>query len=81
MIKDRPRDLTSGEEVVRQQDKAVALAFIGPNGQDALKVLKQLFFDRPDYVRGDTHHTAFQAGQRDVIGYIQQCMEGGDEVS
>ena len=62
-------------------ERAVGRAFISPDGSDALKQLKKLFYDRPSYVKGDPYHTAFKEGQRDVVGYIIECIEVLEEAA
>ena len=58
-----------------QQDK---------DGQAILDELSALFYDRPSYVKGDPHETAYKEGQRSVIALIiRRCglaQEGTDGV-
>lgn len=49
--------------------------FDTPTGQ---RVLADLFtfchFDKPSYVRGDTHETAFREGERNVLLRVSQIL-------
>lgn len=65
-----------------KREVALGHLFDSPQGQDALELLAELYYDRPSYVPGDPHHTSFKEGQRDVVGYIKQCINlgGGDAV-
>lgn len=70
------------EQRAKNQEKAVRLMCSGPNGEEGLKVLRELFFDVKSYTRSDPYHTAFKEGQRDVVGYLIECSEeAADEVS
>lgn len=44
-----------------QQDK---------DGQAILDELSALFYDRPSYVKGDSHEMAYKEGQRSVVALI-----------
>lgn len=49
-------------------------AFTGE--REALLIeLTSLFYDRSSYVRGDSHDTAYNEGQRSVIMYILQRVQ------
>ncbi len=60
---------------VNTEEKAIYLCFASPNGQQALKVLRKLFYDNNQYIKGDPYHTHVKLGQRDVIGYIIETVE------
>lgn len=78
---DRKQQQRKAAEVVHQIEKQVGLCFGLPAGQDALKHLKRLFYDRSSFVKGDPYHTAFKEGQRDVIGYIIECVDALEAAS
>lgn len=40
------------------------------DGEEILQELTRLFYDRPSYVKGDPHDTAYREGQRSVIAFI-----------
>jgi hypothetical protein len=45
-------------------------------GKDILKGLKREF-DGDAYKQGDPHHTAYLAGQRSVVIYLEEAMRDG----
>ena len=61
-----------------KEDIQLAILFNSPDGQKVLKYLREMFYDRSVYTKGDPYHTAYQAGQQDVIGFIIQAIEEGD---
>lgn len=78
MARHKQQDL----ERANEQEKAVRLMCSGPNGQEGLKALRELFFDVKSYTRADPYHTAFKEGQRDVVGFMLECVEeAADEIS
>lgn len=55
------------------------------DGQNVLAELCRLFYDRPSYVKGDTHETAHREGQRSVVAFLMhKCavleVEDGNEI-
>ena len=44
--------------------------------KDIVKLLK-VEFDGDAYMRGDPYHTAYLAGQRSVIVYLEEAMRDG----
>jgi len=40
------------------------------DGLAVLDELSRLFYDRPSYVKGDSHETAFKEGQRAVVAFL-----------
>jgi hypothetical protein len=60
-----------------RQDAIITRAFQSHEGQEALKVLRLLFYDKSTYVRGDSYHTAYQEGLRDVVGFILDAINEG----
>lgn len=45
-----------------------------PDGHWIFQDLSRLFYDRPSYVVGDTHQTAFLEGQRSVIFMLRMLL-------
>ena len=43
---------------------------LNTDGKKVLEELCGVFFDRPSYVKGDTHDTAFNEGAKSVINFI-----------
>lgn len=74
--KDKLKDIRDRQN---QDEFAISEAFKGAHGEKALKILEELFYERPSYTRGEPNHTAFREGQRDVVGYIKEAIaRGGD---
>lgn len=61
---------------LKQLGNVFHAAFTSSDGVAALGDLTEMF-DRPAYVRGDTHETAYRAGQQSVIEYIRRTIENG----
>lgn len=52
------------------------------DGQNVLTELCRLFYDRPSYVKGDTHETAHREGQRSVVAFLMHksaILEADDD--
>lgn len=49
--------------------------FATPEGEFVLKDLRRAFGDRPSFVDGDSHLTAYNEGQRDVYLRIKKLLE------
>lgn len=45
-----------------------------PNGEELIKILAE-DFDGSCYCKGDSHHTAYLEGRRDVITYLREVRE------
>lgn len=63
------------------EDRIIYDAVNTQQGKEMLKVFRKLFYDRPSYVDGNSHKTAFREGQRDVVGLMleaQKRIEGVD---
>lgn len=43
--------------------------------EKAIEILELLFYDRPSYVKGDPYDTCYREGQRDVVGYLRECVK------
>lgn len=56
---------------LKRKAATIARAFGTPDGQEALKILTDQF-GGTCYAKGDSHHTAYLEGARDVLLYIQQ---------
>ncbi len=72
---DRKLKQRKAAEEVHKIEKKIGIAFALPSGEEALKHLRRLFYDRGSFVKGDPYHTAFKEGQRDVVGYIIECVD------
>jgi len=62
----------TGIDEARRRAMVVSRVFGSPDGQEALKIMAQLF-GGSCYAKGDPYHTAYLEGARDVLLYIQQC--------
>ncbi len=49
---------------------------LNPLGKDIVKALKREF-DGDAYKQGDSHHTAYLAGQRSVVIYLEEAIRDG----
>lgn len=60
-----------------QEDKAIYLAFSSPNGKKALQIMEERYYKRPSYDPNlpQPYHTFFREGQRQVVGFIHECIE------
>lgn len=73
--------MNPGERIARQlfeeEDKTMFLTFNSHNGQKALKILRERFYDHSPYSKGDSHHTTYMVGQQDVVGFILESIREG----
>ena len=69
--------LKASQDEVKKEDFLIQQCFKGKIGEDALKILKKLFYDRISFKRGEPDYTAFREGQRDVCGFIIEAIERG----
>ena len=70
-----PRKPPANASVLEVHRKARVLqaVFSTPDGQEALQILIDQF-GGSCYAKGDSHHTAYLEGGRDVLIYIRQNM-------
>ena len=70
------------KQPAEDEEKIIMQLFSTALGIAGLKVLKNYFYDRPDYnpTRGQPYDTYFKCGQRDVIGWIIERTADNDEV-
>jgi len=61
------------------QDRKIYRLFTSPEGKEVLDTLRALFYDRSAYRVGDPHHTSYQAGQQDVVGFILESIKTVEE--
>ena len=60
---------------ISKEDKILIHVFRDTtNGQKVLKYLERVFFNDSVYEKGDPYHTAYRAGQQDVVGFIKQTL-------
>lgn len=59
---------------MEDKGKLFARVFESGDGKEVLEYLSSLFYDVSVYTKGDSHDTAFKAGQRDVILFILQMI-------
>ena len=55
-------------------ERQVGKLFAMPVADKVWEGLQLLFYHRSSFVKGDPYHTSFKEGQRDVIGFINECM-------
>jgi hypothetical protein len=60
-----------------KEDKIIARILGTPDGKELMAILSERFFDKSVYVLGDPYHTAYQAGQQDVIGFLRESEREG----
>ena len=65
-------------ERAKQEDAKVAQMVETPAGQEGMKVLSEMFYDRSCHTPGDPYSTAFKDGQRSVVLYLKQCKEAAN---
>ena len=61
------------------EDAKMQQLFTSPLGKEVLDYLSLVFFDNSVYEKGDSTHTAYRAGQQDVIGFIKEGIDD-DEI-
>lgn len=45
------------------------------NCNDTMRILEDMYWNRLSFVPNDPYTTAYQEGQRAVIGFLKQCRE------
>ena len=65
-------------EKLKEYQRSVAETFATPNGAKTLALLRQYYDQtlRPDMGAAEL---AFHCGQRDVVGFILECIENGNK--
>ena len=62
-----------------QEDIDMSRLFSTELGKKTLDYLSRVFYDNSVYERNDPYHTAYRAGQQDVIGFIKEGIDD-DEI-
>lgn len=62
-------------EIKKEQVSTYQSLFSTKDGKFVLEDLRKAFGDRPSFVPGDPHLTAFNEGQRDVYLRIKKLLE------
>jgi hypothetical protein len=57
-----------------REQKIIQAVLSTPQGKEFLSLLMDLFYHNNPYVKGDTHHTAYLLGQREVVAYLRDCQ-------
>ena len=67
-------------EKLKEYQRTVADTFTTPSGVRTLALLRQYYDQnfRPDM---QPHELAFHCGQRDVVGFILECIENGKKTN
>ena len=65
-------------DAIRRKAAVIARVFGSPDGQEALKILQDQF-GGSCYAKGDSHHTAYLEGGRDVLIYIRQMTNAANK--
>lgn len=60
---------------IEMDNKQIETCFATPSGVEALAILDRLFFNISTYEQGDSYHTTYKSGCRDVVGFIHSCIE------
>lgn len=59
----------------RLDPQLYVLAFeVNSDGKNVFEELCNTFYDKSSYTRGDTHHTAYNEGAKEVIQFIMRKM-------
>lgn len=62
-------------KVVKQVEAAYRIFETSPDGKVVLVDLCESYMDRPSFVPGDSHTTAFNEGQRSVVLAVFQILD------
>ena len=70
-----PRQIAKLRDAEQHKQDVFVKWLMGPDADEALKLLCEEFADRTSFVPGDPYSTAFKEGQRNVVLFLLDVKE------